>query len=112
MSPREFLQGKWLGHPLHPALVHVPTGLWPAALVFDALNQTGDPAVTVTSIGHVAMARCAFCCIAGGLVASLGAVPTGLADFTGIKREKPAWKLAVVHFILNVIIFIAFLVNL
>ena len=32
MSLKDLLQGKWLGHPLHPALVHVPTGLWPAAL--------------------------------------------------------------------------------
>src|SRR5688572_10690449 len=34
---KEFLQGKWLGHPLHAALVHLPMALWPAAAVFDVL---------------------------------------------------------------------------
>ena len=27
---KAFLQGKWLGHPLHPAMVHLPTGAWTA----------------------------------------------------------------------------------
>jgi uncharacterized membrane protein len=39
MAVKDFFQGKWLGHPLHPAIVHVPTGLWPAALVFDLLSH-------------------------------------------------------------------------
>lgn len=38
---KDFLQGKWLGHPLHPLLVHLPTALWPAALVFDILSIAG-----------------------------------------------------------------------
>src|SRR5207237_1206187 len=29
-----FLKGKWLGHPLHPILVHVPMAMWPGALIF------------------------------------------------------------------------------
>jgi uncharacterized membrane protein len=34
---KSFLQGKWLGHPLHPALVHIPVGAWTAALIFDLI---------------------------------------------------------------------------
>ena len=36
---KALLQGKWLGHPLHPALVHLPTGLFPAALLFDVIGR-------------------------------------------------------------------------
>jgi nitrite reductase/ring-hydroxylating ferredoxin subunit/uncharacterized membrane protein len=34
------LTGRWLGHPLHPAAVLLPTATWTAAAVLDA---TGDP---------------------------------------------------------------------
>jgi hypothetical protein len=33
----DFLKGTWLGHPLHPILVHVPMAMWPGALIFDVL---------------------------------------------------------------------------
>ena len=26
----DFLKGKWLKHPLHPIVVHVPMAMWPA----------------------------------------------------------------------------------
>jgi nitrite reductase/ring-hydroxylating ferredoxin subunit/uncharacterized membrane protein len=32
---RDFLNGVWLGHPLHPALVQVPVGSWVSASVLD-----------------------------------------------------------------------------
>jgi hypothetical protein len=38
----DFLKGKWLRHPLHPILVHVPMAIWPSALIFDLLDvRTG-----------------------------------------------------------------------
>src|SRR5690606_13059817 len=33
----DLLHGKWLGHPLHPAIVHVPIGLWTVACVLDVI---------------------------------------------------------------------------
>jgi uncharacterized membrane protein len=98
----DFLQGKWLKHPLHPALVHVPTALWPAAFLFDVLSQSGN------SI----FAELAFYAILLGLVFALPAIPTGVADWTDIRREKPAWKLGLYHMILNVIITILWGINL
>ena len=98
----DFLQGKWLKHPLHPALVHIPTALWPAALIFDVLSQFGDNI----------FARLAFYAILVGLVFALPAIPTGFADWTDIGREKPAWKLGLYHMILNVIITIFWMINL
>jgi uncharacterized membrane protein len=101
---KNFLQGRWLGHPLHPALVHLPTGLWPAALLFDLLSRAG--------VGGSAMVLTSFACIAGGLLAVLAAVPTGIADWSDVKREKPAWKTGLVHMILNVIATALFGLNL
>ena len=104
MSFKSVLQGKWLGHPLHPAIVHLPTGLWPAALVFDLMSRTGG--------GNVVALHTATHCILLGLLAALLAIPTGLADFAEIKRGKPAWKLAIVHLSLNAIVFVLFGINL
>lgn len=95
MTFKQFLQGEWLGHPLHPAIVHVPTALWPAALLFDILTQF--------DIGGNALVRASFYAIALGIAAALLAAPTGLADWWDIKREKPAWKLGLWHMILNVL---------
>ena len=35
---KNFLNGTWLGHPLHVILTDVPIGAWTTALVFDALE--------------------------------------------------------------------------
>src|SRR2546425_10856612 len=100
----DLLKGKWLGHPLHPIIVHVPMAMWPGALVFDLLSQW--------NIGGNAMVRLSFYAILFGLVASLLAVPTGLLDWSGIKKEKPAWKIGLYHMALNLIVALLFAVNL
>src|SRR5438034_10516060 len=100
----DFLKGKWLGHPLHPILAHVPMAMWPGALIFDLLSQR--------QIGGNAMVRLSVYAIAFGLAAALLAAPTGLVDWSGIKREKPAWKIGLYHMLLNLIVAILFAVNL
>jgi uncharacterized membrane protein len=100
----DFLKGKWLKHPLHPIIVHVPMAMWPGALIFDLLSQW--------QIGGNAMVRLSFYAIIFGLVASLLAVPTGLLDWTGIKKEKPAWKIGLYHMSLNLIVALLFAINL
>src|SRR5207249_3237877 len=59
----DFLKGKWLGHPLHPILAHVPMAMWPGALIFDLLSQC--------PIGGNAMVRLSFYAIMFGLAAAL-----------------------------------------
>ena len=86
---KEFLQGKWLGHPLHPALVHLPTGAFPGALVLDLASRAGD--------GSDAAVVGSFWCILVGLLAVLAAVPTGVADWMEIKKDKPAWKIGLIE---------------
>lgn len=102
MKAADFFKGKWLGHPLHPALVHIPVGLWPAALVFDLLSYTG--------LGNLAV-QLSFFCIAVGLLVALVAVPAGIADWSEIKKEKPAWKIGVWHMGLNLLAAVLFATN-
>jgi uncharacterized membrane protein len=101
---KRILQGRWLGHPLHPALVHLPAGLWPAALLFDGLSfiHFGGNATVVAS----------FACIAGGLLGAILAAPTGIADWIDIKPGKPARKLGVYHMVLNLMVTALFGLNL
>jgi uncharacterized membrane protein len=99
----DLLKGKWLGHPLHPILVHMPMAVWPAALVFDLLSRAG--------IGGNAMVRTSFFAIGVGLAVALLAVPTGIVDWSGIKPEKPAWKLGLWHMVLNAVVLILFAIN-
>jgi uncharacterized membrane protein len=99
----DFLQGKWLKHPLHPALVHIPTSLWPTAFLIDVVSQFQPDNVFM---------QLAFYAILVGLIFALLAMPTGYADWTDIKSEKPAWKLGLYHMILNVIVAILWGINL
>ncbi len=103
MKPSEFLQGKWLGHPLHSAIVHVPVGSWIAACFLDV-------AVRVSWMHGGGLL--ATYCVAIGLIGALLAVPPGLADWWPIKKEKPAWKLGLYHMAINVVAVIVWGVNL
>jgi uncharacterized membrane protein len=94
MSLKKLLQGNWLGHPLHSAIVHLPTGLWPAALVFDLVSLRGSDVA----------GKCATWALAVGLVAALAAAPTGIADWWDIKPEKPAKKIGWWHLALNLMV--------
>ena len=81
-----------------------PMATWPSALIFDVLSKC--------QIGGNAMVRLPFYAIAFGLAASLLAVPTGLLDWTGIKKEKPAWKIGLYHMALNLVAILLFAINL
>ena len=101
---KHLLQGKWLGHPLHPALVHVPTGLFPAALLFDLMSLSNN--------APDAFGRCAFWCIAVGLIGAVLAAPAGLADWWEIKSGKPARRLGLIHMTMNVAVLVLMAVSL
>lgn len=91
----DFLQGKWLGHPLHPAIVHLPVGGWLVACVLDLLVWFGA--------GGAMLARLSMWCVGVGLAGALLAIPPGVADWMQIKKEKPAWKLGLWHMGLNLV---------
>lgn len=89
---------------MHPALVHVPMGLWPMALLFDLLSFLG--------MGSDFYFRLSFYAILLGLIVALLAIAPGWADWSGIKREKPAWRLGLYHLIFNVVAIVVWLANL
>lgn len=51
---RDVLHGRWLGHPLHPALVQLPMGAWLSSAVLDALPGRQRSARTLVGVGVVA----------------------------------------------------------
>jgi uncharacterized membrane protein len=98
----DFLQGKWLKHPLHPALVHMPTALWPAAWIFDLISQFQADNVYVQLAFYAGLLS---------LLVALIAIPTGFADWMDIRREKPAWRLGLYHMSLNLIVTVLWAIN-
>lgn len=103
MKLSEIVQGKWLGHPLHPAIVHVPIGAWIVACVLDVVTAAGWT--------HGGPRRLALYCTAVGLLAALVAIPPGLADWLPIKKDKPAKKLGLYHMLLNVAAMVVWGIN-
>src|ERR1051325_6604317 len=103
MSFSEILKGKWLKHPLHPLFTHLPVALWPAALIFDLLSH-------LKTVGNT-MVQLSFFSMVLGLAAALLAVATGLADWSAVKKSNPAWRLGLYHMMLNLVVFLLFLIN-
>jgi len=87
---KNFLNGTWLGEPLHVILTDVPIGAWTTALVFDALEL-------VTSRDGFATA--ADTSVAIGIVGALGSAVTGVTDWH--EADAPARRLGMIHGILN-----------
>jgi nitrite reductase/ring-hydroxylating ferredoxin subunit/uncharacterized membrane protein len=87
---RNFLNGTWLGEPLHAVLTDVPVGAWTVAMVFDALDLVWDRRVfkraCETSIGI-------------GLLGAAGAAVTGMTDWSDV--DPPARRRGFIHGVLN-----------
>ena len=86
---KDALHGKWLGHPLHPALTSVPLGAWTTALALDCAAN-GDPG----------MRRAATFAMGVGLAGAVGAAVTGLTDWS--ETGGQARREGLVHGLLNV----------
>ena len=80
---------RFAGDPVHPATVHFPLALFPAATLFDVLALTlGDGSVYT---------RGAFILIAAASVAALLAMTTGFVQLLDVPPESRAWRLALWH---------------
>lgn len=88
---RNFLNGTWLGEPLHAALTDVPIGAWTVALVFDALEMINS---------RHEFARAADTSVIIGLAGAAGAAVTGVTDWSDV--DPPARRLGLIHGLLNV----------
>jgi len=87
---RNFLNGTWLGEPLHVVLTDLPVGAWTVAMVLDLLDLVLDrrefALAADTSIGI-------------GLAGAAGAAVTGMTDWSDV--DSPARRLGLIHGLLN-----------
>ena len=88
---RNFLNGTWLGEPLHVVLTDVPIGAWTVAMVFDALEMINS---------RYEFALAADTSIAIGLAGAAGAAITGVTDWSDV--DPPARRLGLIHGLLNI----------
>jgi nitrite reductase/ring-hydroxylating ferredoxin subunit/uncharacterized membrane protein len=65
--------GRWVGHPLHPALSDLPIGLWAGVMVLDATDRDPVPRRGTDAAGLLS---------AAGIVAAGATALTGLSDWT------------------------------
>lgn len=89
---KKILQGRAIRHPLHPFLVHFPIGLFLFSFLLDLAS--------ILFAGEM-FVRGAFYAMALGLVTALGAAVPGLVDYSDIRRDHPARRLATFHMLLN-----------
>jgi len=87
---RNFLNGTWLGEPLHVVLTDLPVGAWTVAMVFDLLELI---------LGRREFASAADASIGIGLAGAAGAAITGLTDWSDV--DPPARRLGLLHGFLN-----------
>jgi len=87
---KNFLNGTWIGHPLHVILTDVPIGAWTAAEVFDVLEVAS---------GSDGCGKAADASIAIGIFGALGAALTGATDWQD--ADAPARRIGMIHGLLN-----------
>lgn len=90
-SLRNFLNGTWLGEPLHAALTDVPLGSWTAAVIFDFIDSVRH---------HREWSAAADATVGLGLAAAAATALTGLADWSDV--DPPARRVGMIHGLLNI----------
>ncbi len=83
------LHGTWLGHSLHAIITDIPIGAWTVAAILDALEVAGRRDLAPGADAAVLIG------IAGGV----GAIVTGLAEWSDTKDEPK--RLGLAHALLN-----------
>jgi uncharacterized membrane protein len=89
---RAALDGSWLGHPLHAALVSFPIGAWATVLVLDAAGGAKNKK----------LARAADTALGFGLILGLPTAVAGLAEWSHLEPGKRR-QVAFVHASANVV---------
>ena len=82
--------GRWLGHPLHPALSDLPIGLWTGALILDVTDRDPAPGRGLDAAGLFS---------AVGIAAAVATAATGVVDWTVSDDEDR--RLGLFHGVLN-----------
>ena len=89
----DLLRGRWLGHPLHPVLVHFPAAMWPLALILDLISLFApDPFLP----------RAAMVCVLAGEIGAGLAVLFGLLELVSSWSKSNARARLLLHAVVNV----------
>ena len=70
---RNVLGGRWLGHPIHPALVTIPIGAWSSAVVLDLAGYQSAAARRLIGLGTIS---------------AFAAITTGWSDWSTLDRVQ------------------------
>jgi nitrite reductase/ring-hydroxylating ferredoxin subunit/uncharacterized membrane protein len=84
--------GRWLGHPIHPALSDLPVGLWTGATLLDLTDRSPAPPGGAGAAGVLS---------AAGIIAACAAALTGLSDWT--VSNEPDRRVGLFHGLLNTV---------
>lgn len=74
------LRGRWIGHPVHPALVNVTIGSWTSAVVLDLTRHHSRASKLVISVG---------------LASAPAAIATGWADWSTMNTRQR--RVGIIH---------------
>src|SRR5438874_13703210 len=88
---KDILEGKPLRHPIHPMLVHFPIGFFILSLLLD-LATFLFPATPL-------LLRTSFYAILFGVITALVAAVPGFIDYSDIRNDHPAKRIATAHMI-------------
>lgn len=99
---RSFLNGTWLGHPLHPVLTDVPITAWMLTAVFDIIWL-------ISPTHNTWAAYAAFVSVIAGLLGALGAIATGFTDWSD--TFGPERRVGLNHSIFNVSATILYIIS-
>jgi nitrite reductase/ring-hydroxylating ferredoxin subunit/uncharacterized membrane protein len=80
--------GRWMGHPLHPALSDLPIGLWAGALLLDVAGPEPGPGRDPVALFTAA-----------GITAAVATAATGIADWT--VSDDQDRRVGLLHGVLN-----------
>jgi nitrite reductase/ring-hydroxylating ferredoxin subunit/uncharacterized membrane protein len=90
---RDFLNGRWLGHPIHPALTDLPIGILLLVIVFDVL---GEPVAALFALAF-------------GILTMLAAAVAGFADYAD--TDGRARQRATLHSVLMIVALLGYLLS-
>src|SRR6516164_11518522 len=95
-----FLNGTWIGHPLHPMLTDIPIGAWTVTILLDLIGLLfGFPQLGLAS----SIAACI------GVAGALAAAAAGLADWMDV--DPPEKAIGAFHASVNLSATILFLIS-
>src|SRR6266566_2776666 len=99
---KSLLNGTWFGHPLHPVITDVPITAWVITAVFDVIWLISPPTFAWA-------ARGAEVTVVIGLLGALGAIVTGLTDWSDTYGAER--RVGLDHALFNAIATILYLVS-